>query len=67
MNAPIGRELRKLWQHAEIFASACSLPVSILAGMVPTLGREIGGSAAMFATYEVMKRQFAQAQVRLLN
>jgi hypothetical protein len=33
------------------------------AGMVPTLGREIGGSAAMFATYELTKRKFAQAQV----
>jgi hypothetical protein len=33
------------------------------AGMIPTLGREIGGSAAMFATYELTKRKFAQAQV----
>ena len=42
-------------QHYEYFL--------VSAGMVPTLGREVGGSAAMFATYELTKRKFAQAQV----
>lgn len=45
------------------FRSECQHYFLGFAGMLPTLGREIGGSAAMFATYELTKRKLAQAQV----